>query len=45
MPLAFFNIDFNPADAHLGHIALFIVFMIVATLIVSGFSMVTRYRG
>jgi hypothetical protein len=45
MPLSFFHISFSPADAHLGNVAIFLAFMIIATLIVAAFSMVTRYRG
>ncbi|WP_160163321.1 hypothetical protein [Nitrolancea hollandica] len=45
MPLAFFNIDFSSNGYHLNHVALFLAFMVIATLVVAGFSMVTRYRG
>ncbi len=45
MALAFFGIDFSSEGYHLNDVALFLAFMIIATLIVAAFSMVTRYRG
>ncbi|HEU4793647.1 MAG TPA: hypothetical protein VFS96_08310 [Nitrolancea sp.] len=45
MPLSFFAIDFSTSALHLNNVAIFVAFMLISTLIVAAFSMVTRYRG
>jgi hypothetical protein len=43
--MTFFELDFSSEALNLGAVGQFLLFMIVATLLVAAISMVTRYRA